>query len=271
MSNLVVRILFAVVAAPITLFLLYWNQPSRLALVSALLVIGAWEWSRMVASKISGPKMQFITPLFTLVLAGGWIMHGKYPHLLPFLAAIVLLAYISIAFAKVSVDNLYAWLAMHLAAPLYMGLWGGMSLTFLGKGSGFHGSAAFIAVMLAMWVCDTFAYFTGRLFGSHKMAPQISPKKTWEGALGGAVFTMGFIAVVGPWAFKTALLTNLILGFLLAFAGQAGDLLMSSLKRWSGFKDSSHIFPGHGGVLDRMDSLLLSAPLAVSLMLVLGG
>ncbi len=271
MNNMTIRILFAVIAAPITLFLLYWHQYTRLGLVISLLTIGAWEWSRMVASQVNGPKMRFTTPFFTFILAMGWAVHGKHPYILAFLAAMLLLSYIVIAFIKVDVENIYRWLSLHISAPLYMGLWGGLSLTFLGTGRGFHSSAAFITVMLAMWVCDTFAYFTGRLFGSRKMAPQISPKKTWEGAAGGTLFTMSFIAVIGPWAFKTALLTNLVLGFLLSFAGQAGDLLMSALKRWSGFKDSSRIFPGHGGVLDRMDSLLLSAPLAATIMMVLGG
>jgi phosphatidate cytidylyltransferase len=117
--------------------------------------------------------------------------------------------------------------------------------------------------MIAMWTCDTFAYASGRLFGKHKLAPQISPKKTWEGAIGGTIFTVALVVWLGPWAFHTGLVANILLGVLLSISGQTGDLLESAIKRWSGTKDSSHFFPGHGGVLDRLDSLFLAGPLTV--------
>jgi len=161
---------------------------------------------------------------------------------------------------------------LHASGPVYLGLWGGMVLTLMGEGDRtFTTSSAFIVVMSGMWFCDSFAYICGRLFGKHKMAPQISPKKTWEGAIGGTFFTIIFVAVLGPWAFHTSLAINVLLGIAFSVAGQAGDLLESALKRWAGSKDSSQVFPGHGGVLDRLDSLFLAGPLVAVILAIVRG
>ena len=118
----------------------------------------------------------------------------------------------------------------------------------------------FLAV-LTVWITDTGAYFIGRLVGRHKMAPAVSPGKTWEGAIAGQVW--GFIAVLG---LKEAFSLDLgwpdavALGLLLPFFAQAGDLAESAIKRGLGVKDSSGLVPGHGGITDRLDSLLFSIP-----------
>ena len=126
------------------------------------------------------------------------------------------------------------------------------------------GAGALVAVMAIAWVADIAAYFSGRAFGRHKLAPAISPGKTWEGAIGGgiAVLAYGFAlapqlpaSLAGrPW------LLVLVLLVLTAFS-VVGDLFESLLKRQAGLKDSSGILPGHGGVLDRIDSLTSILPL----------
>ena len=110
-----------------------------------------------------------------------------------------------------------------------------------------------------MWSSDGFAYFAGRMFGKHKMAPKISPKKTWEGFAGGVICTLvlGFFIeqkmpeLRGNW---------IIIGLLVSIFAPLGDLVESQLKRTFGVKDSGNIIPGHGGVLDRLDSFILCAP-----------
>ena len=114
-------------------------------------------------------------------------------------------------------------------------------------------------LFVLMWSSDSFAYFTGRLFGKHKMAPKISPKKTWEGFVGGVIFTLvlgyfieqKFPELRGNW---------IIVGFLVSVFAPIGDLVESQLKRTFGVKDSGNIIPGHGGVLDRLDSFIIAAP-----------
>ena len=120
-------------------------------------------------------------------------------------------------------------------------------------------------VFLGAWICDTFAYFTGVLIGKHKLIPEISPKKTIEGSIGGIIFTIiGFI-VYGLImnSFFEAQLSYVylaILGLALSVVSQVGDLIASAIKRQYSIKDFGNIFPGHGGVLDRFDSVMLSAP-----------
>lgn len=127
------------------------------------------------------------------------------------------------------------------------------------------GELVLIAIMAVVWLADIAAYFSGRRFGRHKLAPAISPGKTWEGALGGtfAVVAYGFVSVS---ALPSSLGENRALLFLLLVALAAisimGDLFESLLKRQAGLKDSSGILPGHGGVLDRIDSLTSTLPIA---------
>lgn len=114
-------------------------------------------------------------------------------------------------------------------------------------------------LFVLIWSSDSFAYFTGRLFGKNKMAPKISPKKTWEGFAGGVLFTLvlGFFIekyfpeLRGNW---------MIVGFLVSVFAPIGDLVESQLKRSFGVKDSGSIIPGHGGVLDRLDSFIICVP-----------
>lgn len=120
-----------------------------------------------------------------------------------------------------------------------------------------------MAVMLTVWASDIGAYFTGKAIGGPKLAPQLSPKKTWAGLVGGMVCSgltlliYGVLAKSVFWAHPAILFIS---GFGFGAVGQAGDLLISAVKRRVGVKDTGHIIPGHGGLLDRIDSLLLVVP-----------
>ena len=109
---------------------------------------------------------------------------------------------------------------------------------------------------------DTGAYYTGRTLGKHKLAPKISPGKTWEGVFGGVIAALGMAAVSHFWFFRELPLKwCLLLAFVMSIVGILGDLTESALKRGAGAKDAANILPGHGGILDRLDSLLFNAPL----------
>ena len=128
-----------------------------------------------------------------------------------------------------------------------------------------NGAYMFALVFAACWVCDTCAYFVGRAIGKHKLIEAISPKKTIEGSIGGIVFaTLAFLLyglivslIGGP---SPNYIVLAILGFSLSIVSQFGDLIFSLVKREHGVKDFGMIFPGHGGVLDRFDSILAVAP-----------
>lgn len=121
----------------------------------------------------------------------------------------------------------------------------------------------FLVLFLAVvtWASDTGAYYAGTLWGKHPLLPSVSPKKTVEGVLGGLALAVG-VALLAQWWFASQLSLSdaVILGILLTVTGLLGDLFESVIKRWTGVKDSGGILPGHGGMLDRLDSLLFTAP-----------
>lgn len=128
----------------------------------------------------------------------------------------------------------------------------------------FGGEYYWYFIFIGAWITDTFAYFTGMLFGKHKLIPNVSPKKTVEGAIGGAVFCMiffvGYGAIVNSFTpYNISLGLIALAGILSALVSMIGDLSMSVIKRTYGIKDYGKIFPGHGGVLDRFDSILAVA------------
>lgn len=135
------------------------------------------------------------------------------------------------------------------------------------------GFALIWLVFIASWGCDTLAYCAGRLFGRHKMTPVLSPKKTWEGAVGGVLGAalLGFLYALAFGSHLNFLGTPLLWTPLLCAAGgvvsQIGDLAASAIKRSVGVKDYGHLIPGHGGVLDRFDSVIVTAPLVYYLLL----
>ena len=117
-----------------------------------------------------------------------------------------------------------------------------------------------LLLLAVIVVSDSAQYYTGRAFGRRPLAPAISPKKTVEGAIGGMVFGTLAMAVGGHWVFSSPIWMLALLGAAISLLGIVGDLFESLLKRSAGVKDSSHLIPGHGGVLDRIDSWLFAAP-----------
>ncbi len=126
-----------------------------------------------------------------------------------------------------------------------------------------------LVLVLTVWSFDTFAYLSGRTFKRGRFLNHISPNKTWSGVIGG---TAAAIVVAGAlaWAAGQELWGGLVLGLLVAIAGQAGDVAESMLKRTAGAKDSSNLIPGHGGILDRTDSFLFAAPVVYAYLLIVG-
>lgn len=144
-----------------------------------------------------------------------------------------------------------------------------LAMVYIGTGfhyfylADFRGLPVLFFGMFLVWLTDSFAYFVGRSFGKHKLSPNLSPNKTWEGSVGGTAIAVA--VVVTLYALTNALpyaVWNLvIMAILLSIAGQIGDLIESALKRHFGVKDSGRILPGHGGILDRFDSMLVVMPL----------
>lgn len=146
---------------------------------------------------------------------------------------------------------------------------GVLTLAMLYIGTGFHyfisaradGLTTLLFAMLIVWLTDSGAYMIGKQIGKHKLAPRISPNKTWEGSIGGTVAATIILAIY-LWFFPVGYSWVVMVGLtlILSIIGQFGDLIESALKRFYGVKDSGKILPGHGGILDRFDSMLLVMP-----------
>lgn len=124
------------------------------------------------------------------------------------------------------------------------------------------GAYMVIAMLASIWICDSAAYYAGRALGKHKLFERVSPKKTWEGSIAGAIAAVATMIGVRQWLMPTLGIGDAIaIGLIVGIFGQLGDLAESHLKRDAGVKDSSYLLPGHGGVFDRFDSILFVAPL----------
>lgn len=157
-----------------------------------------------------------------------------------------------------------------LLGLLLVPVWVGAPLAFLALISGLeHGRAMLLVTVVGPWVSDAGAYFSGLAAGRHRIFPVLSPAKTLEGSLGGLLATAAAGALAGLLLPGLSPSTGTVLGLAISVSSQAGDLFESALKRILGLKDLGDLLPGHGGILDRIDSLLFAAPVAYYLILLL--
>jgi phosphatidate cytidylyltransferase len=252
-------------AAVISVIAWFGGEPGLTALVAVLGVLAAFEFYRMVAASKSPPLTYFglvWTALFILSRSPGLLslMETRLsPELVTplLLTSALVLSLIGILIRRQKEVAFSSWV-WTIAGILYIGWLLSHLVALRGLDSGRN---LVFMVLFVTWVSDTTAFFVGRRFGRHKLAPAISPGKTWEGTMGGVCG-----AVVVSILFFTPTLFQLPLGagqvILLSVAvsilGQVGDLIESLLKRNLGVKDSGRLMPGHGGVLDRIDSLILA-------------
>jgi phosphatidate cytidylyltransferase len=258
-SNLAIRLLTAAIGGPLILALLYVGPPlGWLALVLATSAVGAFEFFSMThpGDRVS----QLVCSALTLGVVGVlWAFSLDARALLMLLFAIPMAA---MMLTLVRLGDLRT-AALRMAAagfgPLYLGAGLG-ALALLRRDGGSDGPGFIVLSLMLSWFSDTGAYFAGRFLGKHKLYEAVSPKKTIEGAVGGLAG-----AIVGALLAHVSYLRSLPLldGFILAIVGgalgQAGDLGESLLKRSVGVKDSGGIVPGHGGILDRVDALIVTS------------
>lgn len=192
------------------------------------------------------------------VLLFGGIVYGPAGWVAPLLAVVFLGAVVAVMAWSDGLEGAADEVGRLLTGMTYLGLLLAF-LPLLRRTE--HGLVWVFVLLAATWLGDSGAYFTGRSLGRHRMSPRLSPKKTWEGTLGGAVAAvLGALAVGALFLPGVPLWKIALLGLVIDGAGVLGDLAESLLKRAFGVKDSGRIMPGHGGILDRIDSLLFSGP-----------
>jgi len=241
------------VGIPLVVLAVWHGGIPLLLLIGVLIMLGIKEMMQILAKLGLNPLLWLAVAGGLILLSGAYIYSDGYPG--PTITIILFLH----LFATVTFYPRYSLLdgAGTLMGTLYVGL-----LTYLYLLRSLPDGWIWLIFMLACtWACDTSAYFVGISFGKRKIAPVLSPKKSLEGAIGGllgSVLISYLFAYIYPFL---PISKMLLLGLLVGLASEVGDLLESSFKRQAGIKDSSMLIPGHGGILDRIDSSLFTAPL----------
>lgn len=266
-SGLKQRVLTIIVLVPLLLggmFLLPNMVWAALMCVPAALA--ALEWSRLAGYRRSGSVL--LIAVVTATCLGFIVLGVSAPPLSTGAATAAVLLYLLALLFWAIAAPLWLYRGWRVTQPLLLGVVGWIVLVpaWLAIVSLQKSAGLLLAVLLIVWIADIAAYFVGRRFGRRKLAPQISPGKTWEGAIGAFVavliYGFAFSFVLQPSANIYDRLVALIFVLALTVLGIVGDLFESWIKRGAGAKDSGNLLPGHGGVLDRIDSLTAALPFA---------
>jgi phosphatidate cytidylyltransferase len=277
-SELSRRILFAIVAAPVGIALVYLGGPFLATLLSVIAAVGAWEFCRIARASGAQP---FDAAAIIGAAAVPLIVYGVHLRLLAPTWTHAVVAGLAVFAATIFLRGIGGRPLLAAATTVfcvaYLGL---VAYVFELRFNDYvvdarGGTVLAMFPILLTWTTDIGAYTFGRLVGSHKLMPSVSPAKTIEGSLGGLVLSvvvaLAYVAyLLHPMA-QLALrpVSTVIFAVCISVVAQVGDLAESLIKREAGIKDSSTLIPGHGGVLDRFDSLLFVLPVAALLLHVL--
>ena len=261
------RVVTAVVGIPVLLAFVYFDfeadtewfsqVPLLIVAVGAAAALGAWEFYRLGTHAEAQPLTLFGAIWAVLFVVAALFQVDWATASLLASAAVLPLVWL-IIFRRDTWLQSWGWTVTGI---LYMGWMLGHYVMLRQLD---HGRELVMLALFTTFACDTSAYFVGRAWGRHHMTPTISPHKTWEGAAGGfagavaAALALHFLLNLGGWSLPLSRLEVVGVGCLIGVMAQVGDLLESLLKRRAGVKDSGNLLPGHGGVLDRIDSLVFT-------------
>ena len=276
MSELAKRVASALVGAPIAVACIWYGDAALATLLAAAAGIGAWESYRMARNAGGAPFMRTGIVLAAIVplVVHAHVLRVGTPSLTAGVMVVLGLLALAIWRRGVSGHPLLA-VATTLLGVLYVGVpvAYGYALRYFDWAVGrAAGAAVLLLPVLCTWASDIGAYAAGRLIGGPKLIPSVSPGKTISGSIGGLIASATLAAAYAPLVLRPYAQLGfapgraLVFGLLVSVAAQLGDLVESLLKRDAGVKDSSSLIPGHGGVLDRIDSLLFVLPVSYLLL-----
>lgn len=286
MSNNVQRVLFAVVAIPIAIGVVYWGGLPLAVLVSLIAALGAHELVSMARRQQIEPLGRLALLLSALIPIGVWVSYGgtlitwaglDWAALLPStwfaLAGTVIWVLTATLIHRRPTERPLGAASVTILAPLYCAVLPSFLLGIryaTGPERSWPATWVVFFPLVVTWICDTAAMYAGKTIGGPKLAPIISPGKTRSGSVAGlvggvlAAVIFNRVALV-PSGFTISDVQAVLFGLVLSVAAQVGDLAESLFKREAGVKDSSQLIPGHGGVLDRFDALYFVVPLSAML------
>ncbi len=271
-KNLLIRTASAAVLFAVVLLATLTNIQIYALFALGITIGSLWEFYDMCSKAGYAPNRVFGLAIAVLVVLIGLLASHSLPYLPSSTLPYTILIVAAVVFLSVMVfvsqlwrggQNPIANISTTFAGVTYIAL-PVVAMTLLGfmNESEWNG-ANILAYMIIVWANDVFAYLFGMTFGRHKMCPSISPKKSWEGFVGGVVSACLVSAAIGALWLNIPPVLMGFWGMVIALSGVAGDLVESMFKRSLGLKDSGNIMPGHGGFLDRFDALFLSAPMAL--------
>ncbi|MDN5680171.1 MAG: phosphatidate cytidylyltransferase [Ewingella sp.] len=275
------RIATALILIPIVIAALFMLPPLGFAIVALVIcMLAAWEWGQLSGFKTRSQRI-WLAVLCGFVLIAMMLSMPAYrqPINLPQVSGSLwasliwwIAAFVLVIFYPKSASFWRGSRILRLAFGLLTIVpffWGMVALRQYGYAENHHTGAWWLLyVMLLVWGADSGAYLFGKLFGKHKLAPKVSPGKTWEGVIGGLVTSALISWLFGRYApLNVVPATLLVCSVIAALASVLGDLTESMFKREAGIKDSGNLIPGHGGILDRIDSLTAAVPVFACLML----
>jgi len=252
------RVVTAIVAIPLVYLSVKYLTPFYFLFIVAIMVlIGQYEFYRFFYKKFNSFALLGLSLGFLLLLAF-YREDGTPAAKEAVLSMVIIIALSGFLFFKKDLQDALTGVSVLVFGVLYVAWTLGhlISLRHL-----FNGRNLIFFILIVTWGVDTGAYYVGRLVGKHKLAPQVSPGKTIEGAIGGGISALGAALLARWWFLPELAIRNVVLiGLLLGVISQLGDLSESLLKRSAGVKDSGGVFPAHGGMLDRVDSLIFNIP-----------
>jgi len=279
------RLLTALILIPLVIAALFMLPPLGFSLLTlGVCMLAAWEWGQL-AGFASRSQRIWLAVLCGLLLTAMLLTLPAYSHIIALpqvtsslwaslgwwlVALLLVLSYPSSAGTWGKSKALRLLFGLLTIVPFF---WGMLVLRLHDYDQNQQTGAWWLLyVMLLVWGADSGAYLFGKLFGKHKLAPKVSPGKTWEGLIGGLVVSALISWLFGRYApLSVAPVTLLICSVIAALASVLGDLTESMFKREAGIKDSGHLIPGHGGILDRIDSLTAAIPVFACLLLLVFG
>lgn len=253
------RVLTAIVLLPLVAgLILFASQWAVLGILALGLGAAALEWAQLARFRSRPSRAAYVLAVVALAPAIWWVgsREGALGAIYGLSLAWWLIVFV-LLFRRPELGRAGAGLAGLLTL---VPAWVAAADLYSDTG---RGGQWLLFVFVLVWAADVGAYFAGKAFGRHKLAPAVSPGKTWEGVGGGLLAVAAILALAAVW-FQRPLVPMLVLGLAVAVVSIVGDLLESLLKRQAGLKDSGALLPGHGGALDRVDSLLAALPVFVA-------
>lgn len=257
-SNTATRIIVSVIAIPAIVLACYFGEYYFFAFVLGIGIISYYEFWLFVKNKDINAN------LISGIISVGMIITNSYKSFIEYypllITILLLLTFIELFRNK---NSAIINLGTTLLGILYFGFFASalLSIRELYQVDYSQGGLLIISIFASIWICDSAAFFGGTALGKHKLFPRVSPNKSWEGAIFGLLFAV-IAMVISKVIFLDFLswFDVITIGLIVGIIGQIGDLMESLFKRDAGVKDSSALIPGHGGIFDRFDSLLYTAP-----------